>query len=404
MASVRNIGEWKLGIVKNNVVPLVMAIFIMQYPLRGGDTLDLGFLPTAVAILMVGLSFFIRTRRAAFLSLFDAVVLTYFVLIFVSIMIAGLDEMAFRYFIQITALSIFPYWVIRSFGFSLDDAKRFVGLFPYVAIMAAACMMCIVGPTDLIAYAGFRLGNEKLNPVGVGFAFGISAFISFISVRMTLCNYFIGAISIMVSSLIVVLTGSRASMLALASIMGVYFIARRAVDWKTIIILLVMFGVLYCAYGFLDEGMVDDRFINALESESAQARYSSWTQALLMFYDQPLYGHGLGQFELKNGEYVHNIILEHMANGGLILTAPLFLLIVYILRMTIANIKWCSSEFILLFTLLSVYAILVRFFSLSMANTKEIFIFIAMAISCRQSMISSKYKIAENSAHYKSIG
>lgn len=374
--------------MKAYLTPFSIAVFVMIYPLRGGDTLGLGFLPSLAALALLGVAFATRPKGRFVFTATDIAVIVYFFIIIVSMLISGVSDMSLRYFTQIVILSIIPFVIIRIAGLSIDDVMRFIRVFPYVALLSAASMIIIIGPTQLISYSGSRLGTEAFNPVGVGYAFGISAFASVVALKLRLCSFVIAGLSTFVSVAILLLTGSRGSMLALVAVLVLLLLAnaRRNLNWRIALMVLVIAVTVYFVFDTVDSTMVFDRYTNALDSYSVQARYESWKIAIDMFQEQLLLGHGLGTFEAKHGEYAHNVVLEHMANGGLILTIPFLVIALRNVGWVFAGALGRSNEVVVILALLAIYAFAVRLFSFSMANTKEVFLFLAMAMSCAQSL------------------
>lgn len=369
---------------KQYLAPFSISVLVMIYPLRGGDTLGLGFLPSALALSLFLLAFALRPQRYFVLANSDIIVLAYLFIALMSVLVSGISDMSLRYFTQIGTLSLLPYAVIRCAGFSLNDAKKLLQIFPYMNLFTAASMIAIVGPETLMSYSGYRLGSETLNPVGIGYAFGLSALITVAGLKLRACGLIVGSLSIAVSVAILVFTGSRAAMLALPFASVALLLGKLNLRLAVGLCALTVSG--YLAFGMLSEVMVDDRFSNAIDSASAQARFASWMQALTMFEQRPFLGHGLGAYEAMHGEYVHNVVLEHLANGGLALTVPLLLLVLVITGKVLAGVARRLNEIVMILALFGIYAFIVRLFSLSMANTKDVFLFLAMALSCAQSM------------------
>jgi O-antigen ligase len=372
--------------IKAYLAPISLAILVMLYPLKGGDTLGLGYMPSFVALSLMMLGFMIRPRGRFVFATSDLAVFIYLLCLLFSVLVSGISEMSLRYLMQIFTLSIIPFVVVRVAGLTLEDSIRFIKVFPYVAIFSAVSMVSIVGSERLFSYSGYRLGTDEFNPVGIGYAFGISAFASFAAIKLRLCGLIVGGLSTTVSVAILILTGSRGSMLALVANLFVFMLVSRELNWRLLIILCVTGLAAYFVFNSLDLIMVSDRFTNSIESDSVQARFTSWMQALAMFQEQTLLGHGLGSFEVKHGEYVHNVILEHMANGGLLLTIPFLFLFLSLMQRVFNSTRGQSKEIVMILALLGVYAFTVRMFSLSMSNTKEIFLFLAMALACGQSL------------------
>lgn len=373
--------------LKRDLAPMVLGVFMMIYPMRGGDTLGLGFLPSAVVLLALAAAFLLRSTVRFVPGLTDVVIFAYLLLCFATTLNSGVDDVSMRYLMQILALSIFPYFVIRVFGFSLADARRFLAMFPYITILAAAGMLVTIGPGQILSYAGFRLGTEALNPVGVGSAFGLGALLSIAALRLHLCNTLVALLAVGIATTILVLSGSRGPMLALAISFVAVLAFGKSLNLRMLLGIVAIGGVGYYAFGMLSSVMVADRFQSALLSASVDARQHSWAEAIRMFDEKSVLGHGLGAFEALHGEYVHNVVLEHMANGGFMLTIPFLAIIIALFGFAVKGARQSkTSQLVFIFAVAGIFSLIVRQFSLSMANTKEFFLFLAMAIGCAQDL------------------
>ena len=370
--------------VKFDQVSFVLALFVLIYPIRGGDTLGFGFTPTVIVLSLLTGIFAVMKRRKYQPVLTDFIVAVYFMLSVLALFNAGFDALSIDYFIKIIALSLFPYAIIRYFGFSTEDGIRFLKIFPFFTIISALSMLIIVGPSNILGYSGFRLGTQALNPVGVGYIFGIAAIISVFALRLNVGNLYITISSISISILILILTASRASILGVAIVLALVSLARKNVTWRTFASVAAVGMVGYFAFASLSEAMLYDRFTRFQDSASVIARYKSWTEATFMFAERPIFGHGLGAFETEYEEYVHNIILGHLANGGLLLSLPLLVILFALLKLGFSYARHSAGQIVFLFAVLGVYSFFVRCFSFSMANTKELFLFLALALCCEQ--------------------
>lgn len=82
-----------------------------------------------------------------------------------------------------------------------------------------------------------------------------------------------------------------------------------------------------------------NKSINKMEFDDVDnGRYSIWIAGLSMFWDSPLFGHGIAAYEIVHHSiYVHNVFVEMLIEGGIIV---LFLFVVtfnYSLKMIFSN-------------------------------------------------------------------
>lgn len=99
------------------------------------------------------------------------------------------------------------------------------------------------------------------------------------------------------------------------------------------------------------------RTINLIESKGfvgvLNARDKIYEDAIELFFDSPLIGHGIGSFaDIYNGQYPHNIFLQLMVEGGILITIPftiVFILTIWILIKPTQGKKISELRLILLF-------------------------------------------------------
>ena len=64
-----------------------------------------------------------------------------------------------------------------------------------------------------------------------------------------------------------------------------------------------------------------------LDGDASAGRYTIWLQGFHGFLSSPIIGNGIASFETKYGYYVHNLIIQLLYEGGVILATP----IIYVL-------------------------------------------------------------------------
>ena len=60
----------------------------------------------------------------------------------------------------------------------------------------------------------------------------------------------------------------------------------------------------------------------------SEGRDILYKKAAVGIVDSPIWGHGIGSFDNYSGAYPHNIFLQLMYEGGIILTIPLLILLI----------------------------------------------------------------------------
>jgi len=109
--------------------------------------------------------------------------------------------------------------------------------------------------------------------------------------------------------------------------------------------------------------------------DSDVARLDLYSSAFKMFTENPLLGEGVGSFELANNTYPHNMMLETMADMGLI---GLVLIVIVIVGSLIVSLRYQSVNAMFICALL-VLQLFESQVSLAFWMNKNLFVFFGMA-------------------------
>lgn len=362
--------------------PFAILLLFFIYPLRGGDTLLLGILPTAIVLAIFVSSFVFQDKKVWSFGGYDILVILYFAALVLALIVSRDREMGFRYLIQIGALSIIPFFVIRLFGFSQSDGSELIALTPYMALLSLGGLVYIAGWDNLFDnYSGNRFGSDEVNPVGIGYIYSAAFVILLYGLIAGKVNLLFGTSALLCSMSIVILTASRASMIAAFVCAALVFFQQRKVSFVGLSLVAVLGVCVYFLLNTFTPEMFEDRFLNGGSSESVQDRAVSWLNAVDAVLENPLVGTGLGSFESKYQTYAHNFILDNLANGGLLLAVPIVVFCFRLISRLWTELTTPRRQNSPLFLILFLHAVIVRSFSISMSNSKDLFIFAALYIA-----------------------
>jgi O-antigen ligase len=100
--------------------------------------------------------------------------------------------------------------------------------------------------------------------------------------------------------------------------------------------------------------LIEKTFIKNLEDNALNNRLPIYLNAINGIIKSPIWGHGIASFDLKYGGYPHNVMLQLMYEGGIILAIPILAPIIYgfykILKSQTNSLE-LNILFILLFSL-----------------------------------------------------
>lgn len=97
-----------------------------------------------------------------------------------------------------------------------------------------------------------------------------------------------------------------------------------------------------------------DRLFYALENDKdlSSGRFDVYFLAIKDFFDNPLFGNGVGSFNSYSGAYPHNFVLQLLQEGGVLFGLPIIVVIIHAFFML--NSKICKeNRFLLIFLICS---------------------------------------------------
>ncbi len=116
------------------------------------------------------------------------------------------------------------------------------------------------------------------------------------------------------------------------------------------------------------------------------------------FCESPLIGNGIGYFEsMGNGDYVHNVVVQLLLEGGLLITIPFFILLFMFGKMIYD--KGESQETLLYVTMLFCVGVILLFFSETFWRIPHFWYFIGYTTKIITERKSSSYLINKNNAY-----
>ena len=148
-----------------------------------------------------------------------------------------------------------------------------------------------------------------------------------------------------VYAIIAFVYGARGALLSIGVFLFIFWIIRacnireRKKRIITSSIILLVIAILFTplitiTYEFLDNRGIEARSIERIyekmsnDESMSEGRDIIYKKAAVGIIDSPIWGHGIGSFDNYSGTYPHNIILQLLYEGGIILTIPLLILLI----------------------------------------------------------------------------
>lgn len=227
---------------------------------------------------------------------------------------------------------------------ALELAQRWalrLGVLAGLSIAAAA----VLALRDIVTF--LRLDTGVLNPISIGHA-GVSLFVLLllrppVSADQSLTRRFRRAagtgLGLLLAAILILASGSKGPIVAWFVVMlaWLFTLARasvlaghslRGVVLPMVVPLLLVMIVL--AVNVVTPLPIVDRFLNIAQDQSTSERVRLLTQALGQFEESPLVGSSV--FEYESRLYPHNVIVEALMVGGLVMLVPLLMLLYENLR------------------------------------------------------------------------
>lgn len=227
---------------------------------------------------------------------------------------------------------------IKNYGF-------FFSLAYLVLIILAWCF----GLSDT-----YRLSFTKLNPISLSISLGIAILFIFWKLKLNAKS-----ISLIIITLVfMVYTGSRGPLLALFVVYTLYLIINARWGYKIFALLSGLFVsvVIVSFYNVIVEYIpIISRFDFSTEKGgmSVSIREYQYKSAIEIFTENPIFGGGLTENHLNM--YPHNIILELLMNGGIVLFGCFILTMIFFvlsLSKRVKNIGLFPLDYMIAFLIL----------------------------------------------------
>ena len=230
-------------------------------------------------------------------------------------------DYALFFFVATVLLPVFALWSCNDW-----DTHLFARFGLLVA--SAVCLLSVLGQAlglfgeaDLTAATG-RLSMIALNPISLGHLASSGIFCALVLGRDAKLGWrSILGLLVILFLMVLVQTGSKSSVLALALPLLAWFTQRRA--WSGIIISVLIIGIITV----FTNTPVTSRMSGALDDPYTTDRVSLIKDSIQQIIESPLLGSSF--VDLKSGYYPHNIFLEAPMAFGLPFSMAVFLLLAY---------------------------------------------------------------------------
>lgn len=152
--------------------------------------------------------------------------------------------------------------------------------------------------------------------------------------------------------------------------------------------------IIYFLYDFTtslgyDISSVGKMYRLILEDNVTNNRSELYAYAMNGFLNSPLWGNGIGGFSANHGGWVHNIVLQLLYEGGILLftiiLVPVAMITIYFLKG-----KNIDRDMYAFFTLLFCTSVPRLLFSTELWNTQGFWMLIAFGMACMNGMIRRK--------------
>ncbi|MCO4182530.1 O-antigen ligase family protein [Proteus terrae] len=266
---------------------------------------------------------------------------------------------------------------------SFIDFSRWILFFSIVFISISAFNSLYLGENSLT-----RFGLDKLNPISLGKAAGACAIISMFVLsykKITKINYFCTLVALVVSVLILFLSGSRGALLSFIIVCCIALLKKFSltrVVFGSGILVFVVFSVNAIMSMLWSDFSLVERIskTGGDEDQSANIRYQLYNNSLEQFYNSPLFGDY--SVEREYMFYPHNVILELLMSIGVFGAIIFVFIVAYSVFCNIKNDFDNKSLLSVLWGLLTFYLV-ISMFSGSLFLSVELWVFLIISVSFR---------------------
>jgi hypothetical protein len=222
-----------------------------------------------------------------------------------------------------------------------------LGVLAALSIVAAA----VVALRDVVNF--LRLDTGVLNPISIGHA-GVSLFVLLllrpsVSLGQSTMRRFRQAAStglgLFLAAILILASGSKGPIVAwlVVFLAWLFTLVRASLSEDhglrgVALALILPLGLLLIVLGVnaVAPLPIIDRFLNIAYDQSTSERVRMLTQAVAQFEESPLLGSSV--FEYESRIYPHNVIVEAMMVGGVVMLVPFLLLVYESLRVAVSEL------------------------------------------------------------------
>lgn len=305
-----------------------------------------------------------------------------------SILIASKElssELVLRYMIFLSFPAIFDFIISQSSSFELINMSYSYALLPGII----ACIIHLIyyrKSSNILIYLAYILNLYLLVIVLINGTRGSYLSIAFLTLILITNQYYKNGRKVYRSIFLIAL------MILFLVVINIEKIITHLYNFTT------NFG--------LDIRLITKTYEKTIDGSAFNGREYLYQLAFEGIMNKPIFGHGIGSFELLYGTYPHNFILQLLYEGGLILAVPI-VVIIFIGIKNILNKQNNNLDLAMLITLTSSISLPRLMVSTNLWETQAFWLFIALIISKGLSIkflltFKQKYQIKSNKKLAKS--
>lgn len=374
--------------IHQNVNSISLALMICSRAM----TQLLNFPKSSILVFFLGFLIIFIKNASAFFNMKKILICLYVGIFFAfTVLLCGKNSTTIEYLLYFVVFGVLSFLMPYCFNFRMVLRSilvcGFILLWSYINI-------------DFVAIAS-NLGGQYENPAAILMDISYKTLVFVISaliLAVTEEKWYFKVLALMVFFPYMVISfayGARGALLSVAIFVILFWLLRsknkkvmhRRLLFAGIMCLLVFVFfplIIESMFSFLDSRGISarsvERLYNAVTSDSSMSEGRSLLtkQALSGIINSPIWGHGIGSFDNFSGVYPHNIILQLLYEGGLLLLVPVFILLVRGFR-TMLDINF-SSDYRLFLLMLFCSGIIELFLSSHLWMSLFLWLFLGLGM------------------------
>lgn len=243
----------------------------------------------------------------------DCILFIWILFTLMDTLVNDFKDTGFFLILKVVFMGLFLYF---SIPFTIKNKKEYFILIKYFLITTLVLNLIVITEFILQGMPYGRFEFFGAHPIPLGMMGAVTAIVSLTTFVFKKINILYFIVTVIPSVIVVVLSSSKGPFLSM--VLGLILLLPSIIfSFKKIgIISIFLSSILYFVPKLNSFQLMMYRLTNVENDQSTLDRIGNYKMGLDLFYENPIVGGGMGAF--TGVSYPHNIIIEFLAQGGII--------------------------------------------------------------------------------------